>query len=118
MDVQRGEDAPEDTEGAGDSQVLICVIQEVEALQGWGEKCWRLKEGVPTGAGPCRNTGLADMLVVKLVSAADEDMELPAGSIGCIPMGLETILCEEQRYPGALEPSGGMTLSICPTPAM
>lgn len=58
-------------------------LQEVEALQGWGEKCWRLKEGVPTGAGPGRNTGLADMLVVKLGSAVDEDIEL---SMGCIPV--------------------------------
>lgn len=109
VDVQRGDDAPEDTEGTGDSQ-------EVEALQGWGEKCWRLKEGVPTGAGPGRKTGLADMLVVKLVSAVDEDIE---PSMGCIPMGLETIRCVEQRYPGAFEPSGGgMTLSICPIPPM
>lgn len=37
---------------------------------------------MPTGAGPGRNTGLAEMLVVKLVSAVDEDMEL---SMGCIP---------------------------------
>lgn len=61
-------------------------IHEVEEFQGWGEKCWRLKECVPTGAGLCRKTGLADMLVVKLVSGADEDMELHVGSIGCIPV--------------------------------
>ncbi len=58
-------------------------LQEVEAFQGWGEKCWRLKEGVPTGAGPDRYTGLADMLVVKLGCAVDEDIEL---SMGCIPV--------------------------------
>lgn len=65
--------------GYRDTEVYV---QEVEALHGWGEKCWRLREGVHTGAGPCRNTGLADMLVAKLVSAAgdEETEEGPKGS--------------------------------------
>lgn len=66
-------------EVCGYVQEVSGYVQEVEALQGWGEKCWRLKE-----AGPGRNTGLPAMLVAKLVSTAEgAELALPEGSKGC-----------------------------------
>ena len=80
------------------------LLQEDEAPQGRGEKCWRLKEGGPPGAEPCRYTGLPVMLVVKLVSAVEEeDMGLPEGSIGCIPeSSTRQITCSVTHLNGLL----------------
>lgn len=40
---------------------------------------------MPTGDGPCRYTVLPEILVAKLVRAADEEMEFPDGSMWCMP---------------------------------